>query len=187
LKEIEVLDRSTTASDFWDNNEFAQKLLQKRAGLQRSVTLWKDLHKAAEDISVMVALSEEEEDDSMIEEIQSSLLAIEEKTSRTEIKAMLSGENDFNNAIMMINSGAGGTESQDWAMILLRMYTRWGDIKGYRTEVVDIQYGEEAGIKSAMVIFTGDYAFGYLRSDSCRENRACSYFGEKIGPWPKHL
>ena len=78
---------------------------------------------------------------------------------------MLSGENDFNNAIMAINSGAGGTESQDWAMMLLRMYTRWGDIKGYKTEVIDIQHGEEAGIKSAMVIFTGDYAYGYLRSE----------------------
>lgn len=123
------------------------------------------MHKASEDIDAMIALSEEEADDSMVSEIKSSLATLEEKVVLAEVKAMLSGENDFNNAIMMINSGAGGTESQDWAMMLLRMYTRWGDLKGYKTEVIDIQYGEEAGIKSAMVIFTGEYAYGYLRSE----------------------
>ncbi|MBI4600248.1 peptide chain release factor 2, partial [Candidatus Uhrbacteria bacterium] len=85
--------------------------------------------------------------------------------SQAEVKAMLSGENDFNNAILTINSGAGGTESQDWAMMLLRMYTRWGDRNGYKTEVLDMQYGEEAGIKSATVTFAGDYAYGYLRAE----------------------
>lgn len=113
----------------------------------------------------MVSLSEEEGDESMLPEIQSSIASLETKVAQAELKSMLSGENDFNNAIMAINSGAGGTESQDWAMMLLRMYTRWGDIKGYKTEVIDIQYGEEAGIKSATVIFTGDYAYGYLRSE----------------------
>lgn len=160
-----MLDREATAPGFWSDNESAQKLLQKRAGLQRIVSLWNDLHKASEDIDAMIALSEEEADDSMVSEIKSSLATLEEKVVLAEVKAMLSGENDFNNAIMMINSGAGGTESQDWAMMLLRMYTRWGDLKGYKTEVIDIQYGEEAGIKSAMVIFTGEYAYGYLRSE----------------------
>lgn len=159
------MDREATAPGFWNDNESAQKLLQKRAGLQRIVSLWNDLHKASEDIDAMIALSEEEADDSMVSEIKSSLATLEEKVVLAEVKAMLSGENDFNNAIMMINSGAGGTESQDWAMMLLRMYTRWGDLKGYKTEVIDIQYGEEAGIKSAMVIFTGEYAYGYLRSE----------------------
>lgn len=160
-----MLDREATAPGFWNDNESAQKLLQKRAGLQRIVSLWNDLHKASEDIDAMIALSEEEADDSMVSEIKASLATLEEKVVLAEVKAMLSGENDFNNAIMMINSGAGGTESQDWAMMLLRMYTRWGDLKGYKTEVIDIQYGEEAGIKSAMVIFTGEYAYGYLRSE----------------------
>lgn len=165
LKEIEVLDQEAAAPGFWNDNESAQKLLQKRAGFQRSVTLWNDLYKAVEDISVMISLSEEEGDDSVIAEIQASIASLEVKVVQTELKAMLSGENDFNNAIMSINSGAGGTESQDWAMMLLRMYTRWGDLKGYKTEVIDIQYGEEAGIKSATVIFTGEYAYGYLRSE----------------------
>jgi peptide chain release factor 2 len=129
------------------------------------LTLWKDLHKASEDIQAMISLSEEEADESMLAEIQASITSLTEKVVQAELKAMLSGENDFNNAIMAINSGAGGTESQDWAMMLLRMYTRWGDIKGYKTEVIDIQYGEEAGIKSATVIFSGDYAYGYLRSE----------------------
>jgi len=82
-----------------------------------------------------------------------------------EVKAILSGESDLNNAIVSINSGAGGTESQDWAQMLLRMYTRWGERNRYETEILDIQYGEEAGIKSATVIFSGDYAYGYLKAE----------------------
>ncbi|MBI4383434.1 MAG: peptide chain release factor 2 [Nitrospinae bacterium] len=165
VKELEVMDREATAPGFWADNESAQKLLRKRAGTQRVASLWKDLHKAGEDIEAMIALSEEEEDDSMAAEIQSAVSKLEEKVSQAEVKAMLSGENDFNNAILSINSGAGGTESQDWAMMLLRMYTRWGDRNGYKTEVLDMQYGEEAGIKSATVTFAGDYAYGYLRAE----------------------
>ena len=81
------------------------------------------------------------------------------------MKAILSGESDFNNAIISINSGAGGTESQDWAQMLLRMYMRWGERSGYKTEILDMQYGEEAGIKSATITLSGDYAYGYLKAE----------------------
>ena len=110
-------------------------------------------------------MAEEEEDESLLIEMESSINDVEIKLASEEVKAILSGESDFNNAIISINSGAGGTESQDWAQMLLRMYARWGERKGYKTEVLDIQYGEEAGIKSATVIFTGDYAYGYLKAE----------------------
>jgi len=97
--------------------------------------------------------------------MESTVNELEIKLASAEVKAILSGESDFNNAIVSINSGAGGTESQDWAQMLLRMYTRWGERNRYETEILDIQYGEEAGIKSATVIFSGDYAYGYLKAE----------------------
>jgi peptide chain release factor 2 len=110
-------------------------------------------------------LAEEEQDESLLNEMENSVNELEIKLASAEVKAILSGESDFNNAIVSINSGAGGTESQDWAQMLLRMYTRWGERNGYKTEILDIQYGEEAGIKSATVIFSGDYAYGYLKAE----------------------
>ena len=108
---------------------------------------------------------EEEGDESLLVEMESSINDVEIKLANEEVKAILSGESDFNNAIISINSGAGGTESQDWAQMLLRMYARWGERKGYKAEILDIQYGEEAGIKSATMIFSGDYAYGYLKAE----------------------
>jgi len=110
-------------------------------------------------------LAEEAQDESLLNEMESTVNELEIKLASAEVKAILSGESDFNNAIVSINSGAGGTESQDWAQMLLRMYTRWGERNGYKTEILDIQYGEEAGIKSATVIFSGDYAYGYLKAE----------------------
>jgi peptide chain release factor 2 len=165
MKEIGPLDEKMAHPGFWDDNESAQKILQKRSSLQRSIELWKNLEKEGDDLGALLELSAEEDDPSMDEEIQSSLTQLGEQLEQAELKAMLSGKSDFNNAFIAINSGAGGTESQDWAEMLLRMYLRWGDRNGYKTEVLDIQYGDEAGIKSATVLFTGDYAFGYLKSE----------------------
>ena len=165
LKEVADLDVLIADSGFWDDNETAQKILQKRSGLQRSIEIWKNLDQEGEDLGAMLELSAEEEDPAMDEEIAASIAQLGEQVAEAELKAMLSGENDFNNAFVAINSGAGGTESQDWAEMLLRMYLRWGDRNGYKTEVLDTQYGDEAGIKSATVLFTGDYAFGYLKSE----------------------
>ena len=150
---------------FWNDNETAQKVQQRRSQLQRTVTAWSDLNKECEDLGAMIELAEEDEDESLNAEIESSETALKEKIQQTELQAMLSGESDLNNAIMTINSGAGGTESQDWAQMLLRMYTRWAERNGYKSEILDMQYGEEAGIKSATVNFTGDYAYGYLKAE----------------------
>lgn len=113
----------------------------------------------------MLELAAEEEDPSLLKEISSSLTQLDSQISQAEFKALLSGDNDFNNAFVAINSGAGGTESQDWAEMLLRMYLRWGDRNGCKAEVLDTQYGEEAGIKSATILFSGDYVFGYLKAE----------------------
>jgi peptide chain release factor 2 len=150
---------------FWNDNEKAQKVQQKRAQLQRTVTAWNDLNKESEDLDALIELAEEEEDDSLVSEINDAATALKEKVAEAELKAMLSEDNDFNNAIMTINSGAGGTESQDWAHMLLRMYLRWADRNGYKSEILDTQYGDEAGIKSATINFTGDYTFGYLKAE----------------------
>jgi len=150
---------------FWNDNETAQKVQQKRSQLQRTVTAWSDLNKECEDLGAMIELAEEGEDESLNAEIGTADSALREKIQQTELQAMLSEDNDVNNAIMTINSGAGGTESQDWAQMLLRMYTRWAERNGYKSEILDLQYGEEAGIKSTTVNFTGDYAYGYLKAE----------------------
>jgi len=153
------------APDFWNDSETAQKSVQKRSLLQRSVNLWKDLAKESDDLEATLTLLEEEEDDSLLGECETIVSGLEKQLDAAELKAMLSGESDGNNAIVAINSGAGGTESQDWAEMLLRMYIRWGERNDYKTEVLDMQYGEEAGIKSATVNFIGDYAYGYLKAE----------------------
>lgn len=165
MKEIESLDKETTRADFWDDNESAQKTLQQRSTCQRVVKSWEDLYQECENAGVLLELSEEEEDESLLKELESVIEELETKMASAEVKAILSGESDFNNAIVSINSGAGGTESQDWAQMLLRMYTRWGERSRYKTEILDIQYGDEAGIKSATITFSGDYAYGYLKAE----------------------
>jgi peptide chain release factor 2 len=165
LKELEGLDKAVEAPDFWNDNESAQKILKKRSSFQKPVELWNKLSKGKEDILAMVELCQEENDESLFEEIEASLKEHEEELADAEFKAMLSGESDSNNAILAINSGAGGTESQDWAMMLMRMYSRWGDRNDFKVEVLDMQYGDEAGIKSATILFTGEYAFGYLKAE----------------------
>jgi len=110
-------------------------------------------------------LIEEGEDESLLSEIENLIDVLEINLASAEVKTILSAETDFNNAIVSINAGAGGTESQDWAQMLLRMYTRWGERSGYKIEILDIQYGEEAGIKSATLILSGDYAYGYLKAE----------------------
>ncbi len=153
------------AADFWNDNQAAQQTLQTRSNLQRSVNLWKDLSRESDDLEATLMLLEEEEDASLLRECETVVTDLEKQLEAAELKAMLSGESDSNNAIVAINSGAGGTESQDWAEMLLRMYIRWGERNNYKTEVLDMQYGEEAGIKSATVNFTGDYAYGYLKAE----------------------
>jgi len=129
------------------------------------VQLWRELEKKLADIAELIALASEEEDALLEAEIQSEIETIASRLDELELEMAFSGEYDARNAILAIHAGAGGTESQDWAEILLRMYLRWAERRGYKAEVLDVSPGEEAGIKSAIIGVGGEHAFGYLKSE----------------------
>jgi len=126
---------------------------------------WQEVRQQLEDLQVLTELALEEGDESVTEEIQQGMEEVRRRVEKLELAAMLSGEYDDHNAILRIKAGSGGTEAQDWAEMLLRMYLRWAERQGYEAEVVEISVGEEAGIKTAIVIVRGPYAYGYLRSE----------------------
>jgi len=138
--------------------------LQKRARLSEVIEEFHSYEKTAEDLEVWFELASEGE--SVQEEISRSLLELSKRVDEAEIRALLSGENDTRNAILTIHPGAGGTESQDWASMLLRMYTRWADRKGYQVQVIDVNPGDEAGISRATIAINGPFAYGYLSAEA---------------------
>ncbi len=143
----------------------AQEVLKERTSLQKVVDQWEEANGELEDLLVLADLGQEGEDEATLAEIREILPDLERKVGKMEFARMLSGEHDPNNAIVSINAGAGGTESQDWAEMLLRMYLRYCELKGFRTEITDYQPGEEAGIKGATFTAEGEYAYGYLRAE----------------------
>ena len=132
---------------------------------KRMVEQWRSLEKNTVDIDEMINLATEEEDNSFKEEIRTDINGLAELLDKLELELAFSGEYDSRNAILQIHAGAGGTESQDWAEILLRMYLRWAEKRGYKVEILDESRGEEVGIKNVTVDITGEYAFGYLKSE----------------------
>ncbi len=126
---------------------------------------WKQYQQETEDLSVLLQLTEEEESDGSLKELEQESKVLLEQVKNLELKGLLSAPEDRKNAILTIHPGAGGTESQDWAQMLMRMYLRWADRHGFKAEVLDLLAGEEAGIKSATIEIKGDYAFGYLKSE----------------------
>lgn len=141
-------------------------MLRERSNIKNVVDGLENLSHELEDAEVLAELSSEEEDEETAKEAQTKLSEIEEKIESLEFKRMLGGKDDEKNAIVSINAGAGGTEAQDWAEMLLRMYIRYGERNGYGVEMLDYQPGEEAGIKSATFFVKGHYAYGYLKSES---------------------
>lgn len=150
---------------FWENNSKAQETLKKRKTLSFYTETWNGLHKQCLDAKELVDILEEE-DESSILELKNDLNSISSQINQFELKAMLSGEHDEGNAFLTIHPGAGGTESQDWAEMLLRMYLRWCERKGFKTTIIDFQPGDEAGIKSVTVETKGDFVYGYLKAES---------------------
>jgi peptide chain release factor 2 len=150
---------------FWEDTRRAQGLVQERAELSRTVTRFGELATRAEEARLLWEMAPEAGDESHGPEIAESLAALREAIEAFEIKVILSGPQDAKNAILSIHPGAGGTESQDWAQMLVRMYLRWAEREGFKAEVVDLLPGEEAGIKSATITITGEYAYGYLKSE----------------------
>jgi peptide chain release factor 2 len=160
----EVL-RELEESDVWNDPERAQALGKERAALEAVVVSMDELDSALTDASDLLAMAVEEEDAEAVDVVVTDLEDHERRVGELEFRRMFSGEMDAKNAFVDIQSGSGGTEAQDWAEMLLRMYLRWGERRGFKTELIEASPGEVAGIKSATVKFDGDYAFGWLRTE----------------------
>ncbi len=152
--------------DVWSNPEHAQALGKEKAGLECIVGGLDQGSQALRDAAELLELAALEEDEATVAEVEADLARVETSVAELEFRRMFSGEMDANNAFLDIQSGAGGTEAQDWAEMLLRMYLRWGEAKGFKTELIEVSDGDVAGIKSATIRFEGAYAFGWLRTET---------------------
>ena len=150
----------------WDDPDRAQALGRERASLEAVVTTIETLDTGCDDASDLLDLAVEEDDEDTAESVEQDLASLEGALEKLEFRRMFSGETDENNAYLDIQAGSGGTEAQDWAEMLLRMYLRWGEDKGFKTTLVEASAGEVAGLKSATVQFEGEYAFGWLRTET---------------------
>ena len=163
---LKELEEQTKENDFWNDQEKSAVVLQKIKILKDKVSNYDVLNSNLEDIHAMIELIEEANDESLIDELKQDVKKFEKGLDRMEIEALLSGPHDANNAIVTIHPGAGGTESQDWAEMLYRMYSMWCDKNGYKLEELDYLDGDVAGLKSVTFTVTGPYAYGYLKSES---------------------
>ena len=163
LKEIEDLEND---QEFWNDASNAAKIQKEKTQLQRKLNKYLVAKNAVEDAQELYEMSKEEEDEESLQSLYDDAPALESQIRDMEIEMLLSGESDANNAILSIHPGAGGTESQDWAEMLLRMYKRWAERRGFKVEVLDYQNGEEAGIKDATIIIKGENAYGYLKVEN---------------------
>ncbi len=160
------LEQRKAAEGFWNDPREAQRIIQQSNGLKVWIEGWRKLQRMAQDAAVLIELAEEGGGEELVPEIEAELKKLEQGITDLEFKNMLGGEDDARNAILTIHSGAGGTESQDWAEMLLRMYTRWAERNGFAVNLADVQEGEGAGIKSAAVEIVGEYAYGYLKAEN---------------------
>jgi peptide chain release factor 2 len=163
---IKVLEQKSGAHDFWDDNAAAQKVMQEIFALKQWTEAWTGIKKRLDDAQAFIALAEESNDTSYAGEIDRDITDVERGIEDLEFRKMLSGDDDVRNAILTIHAGAGGTEAQDWGEMLLRMYMRWCERKGFKVSLVDRLDGDGAGIKSAAVEVTGAYAYGYLKAEN---------------------
>ena len=165
-REIESLEVQASAPGFWDNLEKAQEIQQKTSRLKLKVEKYEKLQSLYEDTLVLIEMADEEGDLSMLDEITTSVDEALESLEEQRLSTLLVGEYDNNNAILTFHAGAGGTEAQDWASMLVRMYQHWGERHGMKVSMVDFLDGEEAGLKSAVLTFTGENAYGYLKGEN---------------------
>jgi len=151
--------------NFWEGGESAQKILKERTSILESLSPWQQNQKELEEMEILLQLIEEQGDEKEAQELLEKVQKSEEAIGQMEFRTMLGGEHDESNAIVSINAGAGGTEAQDWVEMLLRMYLRWGEKRGYQTKIIDILPGEEAGLKNVTFTVNGRYAYGYLKAE----------------------
>jgi peptide chain release factor 2 len=162
---VEVL-RELENPKIWDNPEEAQALGKERGQLEVIVNTINDLERGLSDAEELLLMAVEENDEETVETVVDDLADFEKRVTDLEFRRMFSGQMDANNAFLDIQSGSGGTEAQDWASIIERMYLRWGERKGFKTELIEESQGDVAGIKSATIKFEGEYAFGWLRTET---------------------
>ena len=164
-KEIEELEAASERDGFWNDVEKSQKVQKRLKVLKTKVENYEKLCSAWDDMYVMCEMAIEENDDSMLEELKAEFASYTEKVEATRLGTLLTGEYDANNAIVAFHAGAGGTEAQDWASMLYRMYNMWADRHGYKVKVMDYLDGDEAGLKSATIMIEGENAYGFLKSE----------------------
>ncbi len=165
-EELKELDEKTSQPDFWNDAENSGKTLQRQKAVKSKIEKYENLVTKHEDTMVLCEMGIDENDESVVEEVQAELKALTALSEQMKIEVLLSGEYDRNNAIVSFHPGAGGTEAQDWALMLYRMYTRWGEKHGYNVKLLDWLDGEEAGLKSATIMVEGENAYGYLKSEN---------------------
>ena len=164
-REIEELEAASAREGFWNDVEKSQKVQKRLKTLQNKRDNYNRLCANWDDLMTLCDMAIEEDDDSLLEELQADYAAFEEKLEETRLSTLLTGEYDANNAILTFHAGAGGTEGQDWASMLYRMYNMWAERHGYKVKVMDYLDGDEAGIKSATIMIEGDNAYGFLKSE----------------------
>ncbi|MEN8192823.1 MAG: peptide chain release factor 2 [Bacteroidota bacterium] len=163
---IEELKAKSTQDGFWDDQQNAQKILQQIKSLETWVDSWKVEKERVDNLAELIELAEMEKDESISGDIEKELEVIEKSIDKLQLKSMLSGRDDDKNCILTIHPGAGGTESQDWAEMLMRMYLRWGEQNGYKMTIMDVLDGDGAGIKSATIEISGEFSYGYLKAEN---------------------
>lgn len=165
-EEVKQLQEEATQEGFWDDLENSQKVLQKTKQLENKIADYEKMQSRLEDIITMIELCMEENDEEMQNEIVSDMASFKQDLEAKNLETLLSGEYDSKNAILTFHAGAGGTEAQDWAEMLYRMYNRWAERHNFKVQLLDYLDGEEAGLKSACIMVSGENAYGYLKSEA---------------------
>lgn len=166
MSEIEQLENKATEPGFWDDMDKSQVILQRTSALKNKVEGYDTLVSKYDDAMALIELANEDEDLSLLEEAQSEVEAIKEELEKQRLQTLLTGEYDSKNAILTFHAGSGGTEAQDWAEMLYRMYNRWAEKGGFKVKTLDYLDGDEAGLKSAVILVEGLNAYGYLKSEA---------------------
>ena len=163
--EIDELQKKTDDPNFWDNPNLSTPIITRLRRLQNEIETYKKLEQEVENINELTLLLMDEPDEQMTIELLKNTKKLEKEINELEIKTLLSGKYDQNNAILTLHPGAGGTESQDWVQMLYRMYSKWAISNGYNVKELDYLEGDEAGIKSVTFLISGEYAYGYLKGE----------------------
>lgn len=166
VRRLDELNAKVEDPTLWDDPRGAQEVMRERRRLDEAITATRAIEQERDDISELIELAEIEEDTALVDEAVASLAKLSERAEEDKVRALLAGEADGNDCYVEVHAGAGGTESQDWAEMLLRMYQRWAERRGMKVELVDYHAGEQAGIKSATLMLKGENAYGYAKTES---------------------